>query len=158
MLKSIIPLLIATVTVFTFQNCAGPYDVSDNKPKVIYVTDATFTSYIQEFESHARQSVSSVPIAFADLGDKYAGMCYRTIIAGQLVYAYIEINREYWPKMSELQKINLIFHELGHCFLQRGHVQSDNVRTCPTSFMDDTVMSTSCLRDNFDSYIKEMFP
>jgi hypothetical protein len=60
--------------------------------------------------------------------------------------------------MSEYQKINLIFHELGHCVLNRDHVPSDSVRLCPTSFMYDTVMGTGCIKDHYDEYIKEMFP
>lgn len=162
MLKSIIPFILATITILCFQNCGNAFqvqkDVKQAEPGVVYVTDAEFVPYIQEFEYFYKESTSHAPIAFADLEEKIAGVCYRSFVGSSLIYAYMKIDKTYWPKMSEKQKINLIFHELGHCVLQRDHVSSDSVRECPSSFMHDTVMSDYCLDKYYDDYIKEMFP
>jgi hypothetical protein len=161
MLKSILLLLLVLAAV-TFQNCAMPYDVHDDKPKVNHVTDPTFIPYIQDFEQRSGQSVAHIPIAFVDLGGNNAGLCYRGFTNGHLSYAYIEIDQRYWSFMTEYQRINLIFHELGHCFLQRKHVTinitAPVTSACPTSFMHDTVMSQFCLEQYYDVYMKEMFP
>ncbi len=157
-MKSLIPFVFSTLIVLCFQNCGTGFDVRNASNRANFLTDPQFIPYIQEFEYFHGSSVSHVPIGFADLGEKIAGVCYRTVIDGKILYSYIEINREYWPTISELQKINLIFHELGHCALNRDHVESDSVRICPISFMHYQIMSTDCLFNNYDLYLEEMFP
>ena len=71
MLKSIIPFILATITILCFQNCGNTFqvqkDVKQAEPGVVYVTDAEFVPYIQEFEYFHKESTSHAPIAFADL-------------------------------------------------------------------------------------------
>ncbi len=38
----------------------------------------------------------------------------------------IIIDRGYWDGLSEIDREFLIFHELGHCYLDRGHLDTDN--------------------------------
>lgn len=157
MMKSIIPFILSTITVLCFQNCGVIPDVQETDQRPDFSTDPTFEPYIQEFEAHYNRSTADIPIAFDDLDPSVAGVCYRSYVAGSVRFAYIKIDRNYWPKMSEYQKLNLIFHELGHCALNRDHVKSDSVRVCPTSFMYEQVLDTSCIRSNINSYIQEMF-
>ena len=156
-MKSIIPLIISCITVLFFQNCGTQFDVRVPSKQTITSTDPQFDAYIQEFESYYGKSVSTIPIGFDDLEPKIAGICYRSIVAGRTLNAYIAIDRDYWYKISEYQRINLIFHELGHCAMNKNHVPSDSVSLCPTSFMFEQIMSTPCIRDNYDAYIEELF-
>lgn len=159
MMKSLIPFILSTITVICFQNCGQPFaDVQYTNRPPPFVTDPTFNEYIESFESYHKASVMDIPIGFSDLEPKIAGVCYRTIYNGTMHPNYILIDRKYWPTMSEYQKTNLIFHELGHCALNREHVTPDGVSLCPKSFMDPTIMSTDCLVQHFEDYIKEMFP
>lgn len=77
--------------------------------------DKQFLIYTQRFYSHTN-IIPDVPIKFANLGD-YAGVCY--------VYSTgereIEIDTFFWNESSDLAKEELIFHELGHCVLNRDH-------------------------------------
>ena len=157
-MNPLIPIIVSAFMILFFQNCAPIHDVQQADPSVNFVTDEEFTPFVREFEFYHKASAAHVPIGFDKLPAGIAGTCYRTRMNGVTIQAYIKIDKEYWPKMSEIQKVNLIFHELGHCVLNRGHVESDSVRLCPTSFMHDSVMSTSCLKDHYDEYIKEMFP
>jgi hypothetical protein len=150
-MKSIIPLVLSTITILCFQNCA-PGDLLPTDGPANFTTDETFVPYIQEFEKHYQGSTANIPIGFADLASTYAGVCYRS--GG---HAYIKIDKAYWPKMSEYQKLNLIFHELGHCALNRGHTEVSGVLECPTSFMHPQVMSTGCIARYLEDYIKELF-
>lgn len=151
-------IILSLTTLLCCQNCGHKPQYPPMEPQGAVVTDPTFNEYIQEFEYHYGKSVANVPIAFAELDKKTAGVCFRMKLDQMVVYAYIKIDKSYWPKMSKLQKKNLIIHELGHCVLQRDHVKSNSVLVCPTSFMHDTVMYDYCLKEHYDEYIKEMFP
>ncbi len=161
-MKFIIPFILSCVLILFFQSCGTPLDPKVPTRRIITITDPTFHSYIQEFEHYYGKSVSEIPIGFADLDPKFAGTCTRSIMAGTannsyIAISYISIDRTYWYKLSDYQRINLIFHELGHCALNKKHVPSDSVGVCPTSFMFERVLSTTCIRDNYDAYIEELF-
>ena len=72
--------------------------------------------------------------------------------------AYIKIDRDYWNKASQYKRINLIFHELGHCVLGRDHVEWKTPNECPPSFMHNSIVSNYCLKKYYKNYLKEMFP
>ena len=157
-MKSFIPLILSSILILCFQNCGPGFQAQQSDNAGNFLTDPAFVAYVQEFEYYNRSSVSHIPIGFVDLKDEYAGMCHRISYGGRVVYAYIEIDKEYWGRASELQKINLIFHELGHCALNRDHPPADSVRMCPTSFMHYQIMSDWCLQEHFNEYMEEMFP
>lgn len=156
-MKSITPFILSLVMIFGFQNCAILGDIQPADPSASFLTDPEFHPYIKEFESYHGATIAYVPIGFEDLAGP-AGVCYRTTLNGQITNAYVKIDRKYWTTLSEYQRLNLIFHELGHCVLNRPHTPKDLVTICPSSFMFDTIMDTTCLRNNFESYLKEMFP
>ena len=156
-MKSIISLIISCITLLFFQNCGTPFDVRLPSKQTITSTDPQFDAYIQEFEFYYGQSVSTIPIGFDDLDPNIAGICYRSIVGGRTLNAYIAIDRDYWYKITEYQRINLIFHELGHCAMNKNHVPSDSVSLCPSSFMFEQIMSDKCIEDNYNTYIEELF-
>lgn len=97
--------LIITVS-FLLASCAG---FVPNK------TDPVFIQYIERFENDTQRTVT-VPITFMS-NKEYAGWC-KTYSNG---YRLIEIDHEYWQNSDDLAKEQLIYHELGHCVLNRGH-------------------------------------
>lgn len=157
-----IVFFVFVTLVSMFQSCGKISD--DTKPaccfKPIVPSDPEFSNYIIEFEHYSRVNTSATPIYFADLKEGIAGLChYFRIGAGPIRWGYIEIDRSYWQVISEYQRINLIFHELGHCVLGRDHTPAPQAPLeCPTSFMHSSVMSTYCIEKNYSSYIEEMFP
>ncbi len=157
MVKSLIPFILSTITVICFQNCGRGFDVAAAKSPATFVTDPVFHEYIEDFMRYHTQNVDQVPIAFGDVGD-YAGMCWRLWVGDAFIYGYIKIDKKNWDTSSEEQRTNLIFHELGHCAMNRDHVDTPAPLVCPTSFMYYQIMSTYCLQNHFDEYIKEMFP
>lgn len=157
MLKSIIPYILTTITALAFQNCGRGFDVVKAQDPSTYITDPVFHQYIENFEHYHTQNVEQVPIVFGDVG-KYAGMCWRLWVGDAFIYGYIKIDKKNWDTMAEEQKTNLIFHELGHCAMNRDHVAFDSPRLCPTSFMYFQAMTIDCLQKHHEEYIKEMFP
>jgi hypothetical protein len=92
----------------------------------------------------------------------------------------IDISRKWWKHTySTPNKLTLMFHELGHCVLKRGHVGDSNFLIevfeefgidmdefksdillgdgCPKSIMYDKVLPEICMNTHFDTYMKELF-
>jgi hypothetical protein len=111
-------LLVVTLGLASCKN-------SDN-----HKVDAEFTVYVQRFQDEATKHGKSLDlinggliVEFADLKDGVAGLChYEKPIR-------IEIDKTYWSAIgkgadADLMKENLLFHELGHGFLGRKHLNS----------------------------------
>lgn len=83
----------------------------------------------------------------------------KTVIIGTCSHNrnLIKINEHYWPRFTDKQKLILIFHELGHCFLKRKHNNYILPDTCPYSIMNKKMISDKCIRNNFEHYIKELY-
>ncbi len=92
--------------------------------------EAEFTVYVQRFQDEATKHGKNFDLVnggliveFADLKDGEAGLChYEKPIR-------IEIDKTYWAAISkyadaDLMKEDLLFHELGHGFLRRKHLNS----------------------------------
>lgn len=101
-----------------FFSCGDPHE---------YTVDSAFTDYVYRFEQEAslrnkqiNLKLSGLIIEFANLKEGKAGLChYEKPIR-------IEIDKTYWNRIggrfgADLLKENLIFHELGHGFLDRRH-------------------------------------
>jgi hypothetical protein len=161
MIRISILLFITSLVIGFFQSCSPLTDneyaccTRPNKP-----SDPAFQSYVDEFKYYDNVKSIDVPVYFANLPTGEAGVChYFRIGNGPIRWGYVEIDQTYWGEISEYQKINLIFHELGHCVLGRDHEPWGNsVMMCPSSFMYYMVLSTECIQNNYDAYIQEMFP
>lgn len=149
-------IVLSFLTIF-FQNCAKPSDVMNAFHVPDFTTDPEFAPFIRDFEVLYKRSTSEIPIGFADLGPGLAGVCYRTAVGGQIVAAFIKIDKAVWPTMSRYQQMNLIFHELGHCALNRNHTPVNSVLVCPVSLMHPQVLTTECLKQHLAEYIDELF-
>ena len=95
-----------------------------------YIVDSDFEEYVQRFIDEA--AARGVEIDFSDTGllieysdrivDGASGYCY----VGQ---HHIVIDKSEWSTLTDTQKEYLLFHELGHCELDRRHKndQFDNL-------------------------------
>lgn len=156
-MKFLVFIAIVLLIILSFQNCAQPFDVKHSyRSSVITTTDPEFEPFIEEFENLSGEKVT-LPVGFGKLDPKYAGVCYRSLSNGTPIQSWIIIDKEYWFKITWYQQVNLIFHELGHCVLNRDHVKSDSVSRCPTSFMYEQIMSTQCIQDHYEEYLRELF-
>lgn len=70
----------------------------------------------------------------------------------------VNIDRTYWNTATDLEKEFVVFHELGHCYLERSHLDTQENRTC-TSIM---YSGTSACRLRYSAtlraaYLDELF-
>lgn len=123
----------------------------------------------------------SVTIGFKDINDgAVVGLC---TYGGY--FREIDIDRTYWNHSTNGTKIALLYHELTHCYCNRGHdygkdlkyPESEAARIaraiqwkleggerpgywddgCPISLMYPVVVDNQCFRQHYAEYTKEIF-
>lgn len=120
-----------------------------------------FEGYFQAFESASREfgrateGDSAVSIGFGKPSGELAGAC--NVSWGQ---RSIVIDPEQWMQLTKSDRKTLIFHELGHCLLNRSHVTSWievlGVGEEPSSIMYPIVGHVD-IDSNPSYYLKELF-
>jgi hypothetical protein len=74
-----------------------------------------------------------------------------------LVDHLVLIKTQYWSKATQNKQRQLIFHELGHCMLNRHHTTTYLEDGCPSSIMHAYVVSQPCVDKHADYYDQELF-
>ncbi|HUV84453.1 MAG TPA: putative metallopeptidase [Methanosarcinales archaeon] len=120
------------------------------KDKKYEVADKELESYINLFEEESKSrkavSIDNLIVEYgntADVGqgllnllDVTIGVCYSGSDTPRIV-----IDKSYWADATDTQKEVLMFHELGHCILGRGHdTRLDNGKV-PVSVMYPTIFT-----------------
>jgi hypothetical protein len=120
------------------------------------VTDPEFTEYLQKFTKDTGISVN-IPVTFMS-SDKYAGWC-KKYSSG---YKIIEIDYKYWNSSNENGKEQIIYHELGHCLLNKEH-NNETMRhskypiEIPVSIMNSFAFGNSFFYEEYkDHYVREL--
>jgi hypothetical protein len=116
-------------------------------------SNPVFLSYISEFEKEVGVSASQIPIVFENVkagGEQVVGTC-NYYPGGAEVY----IDQKYWELASDECKKQLIWHELGHCALNRDH--KDTIyRSFPVSVMVSIISSCFLTEENYQAYADEL--
>jgi len=105
--------------IVVFQNCRKNPDIGASGE---YLVDPAFEPYVQEFIAEGAKrgqtidfSDSGLIVEFSDGSVQTAsGFCY----VGE---HHVVIDKSEWTSLSEDVRGFLLFHELGHCELDRGH-------------------------------------
>lgn len=117
-----------------------------------------FDSYVENFKAEAsRQQVatSHKPLRFevGSLPTGKVGLC-----TSEFDSALITIDPTAWAKMSSARKEALVFHELGHCLLNRPHDDKwvgDEHR--PSSVMNTFLLSGIVYSEHRQTFLNELF-
>lgn len=120
-------------------------------------TDITFNKFVESF-SEQFDVIINVPIIFKKINYNYAGVCIKYSTG----YKEIQINSIHWENYSLEQKEQLVYHELGHCVLNRKHndlLMETNVN-CPNSIMKSYMFSideiNNCYIPEHNHYMEEL--
>jgi len=108
-------------------SCGLPFGqdfVKKSGKRQFSTTDPAFNIYIQRFEQDAAKeygiesySIGDIPINFGDPENaEYAGVCHDRSGLKEVI-----IRKSWWDQASDESRETMIFHELGHCSLGRGH-------------------------------------
>lgn len=107
-------------------------------------------NYLLQQSSYAK-SITDLEIHFSTkLPYTTLAVCVREPLKTPVVY----INKIYWDDatyLKEIDKEEIVFHELGHCVLNRGH------ETEKTSIMYPHHLGPTRYQINYSAYINELF-
>lgn len=117
-------------------------------------TNPIFLPFIESFQAEFNLQVN-VPIVLESIDQRHAGVC--TVYSNG--YKEITINKDLWDNYSQEQKEQLVYHELGHCVLNKKH---DNTlkEYCPNSIMRSYMFSTyeinECYLPEYNHYMENL--
>ena len=125
--------------------------------------DESLWTYFERFEEEGRQRGIAIDLRSA----RITGMLEeieRNRVLGQCNYRrgnqnHVTVDEGFWNQTSDLGREFVVFHELGHCFLLRDHLESAFANGACTSIMRS---GTGSCRDNYnrftrDAYLEELF-
>ena len=139
----------------------------ERRPRAEY---GEFAKYKQDFERYGKRfrrdpdfNAANVRIVFnngqfeegsASSKSTIGGMCSRGSDGRHTIY----INRSLWGRISDNYRRMIIFHELGHCRLNRGHSNKLDDNGAQKSLMHEHLfISESYFAKREEQYIEELF-
>jgi hypothetical protein len=140
---------------FLFSTCT-----SNNDEVVI---DAELVPYFDSFKAEAlKRGVDFDPYA-AKISTEIINIAGTNIIAQCKRYSgessTISVDVAYWNQASETDKEFYLYHELGHCFLKRSHLDSKDVNGHCVSIMHGSKDACTFLYNKLsrNQYLDELF-
>lgn len=133
--------------IFLFSN--NLIGCAEQEDKISYKIESEFIPYVERFEQQIGVNVQ-MDISWGNLVDPIVGVCIKYTDG----YKEIQINQTAWNNYEEFNKEEVIFHELGHCILDRDH--DTNLITeyeIPKSIMYPYVLDR--VYDDYRSYYLE---
>lgn len=123
------------------------------------VVDPKLAPYLASFETDIGASSAGINAQFADT-ENVPGTLGEVV--GECVFSSdgsrtIQVDTKYWASIDESQRIQLMYHELGHCALYMGHITTYQSDHCPTSIMFPyTFGDQPCFTENEAYYFQEL--
>jgi len=112
---------------------------------------ADLQPYIDRFVAEGEQRGITVDFSIEGLSAQLVSIATQGVPGQCQQYSEQEnellIDRSFWDFYTEEQREVLIFHELGHCYLNRDHKDSSDVNGNCLSLMRST--TTICLLENY---------
>ncbi len=109
---------------------------------------------VKKFERIYRKKITQTSkIVFKDLKRPHVGgMC-------NMITKKITLNTPNWDDNTDVENEIILFHELGHCELDRGHIHYDDKKWkyCTPSIMGWKGTPQDCYERHYDYYINELF-
>ena len=121
--------------------------------------DSQFKPYLNEFEGMSK--VEGTQITTKNLIIQMVPSIDDTLTVGYCETAdgqtpKIVVSQAWWTNLSDYEKEMLMFHELGHCLLNRNH-RATAYLNMPYSVMTPMLFNTSVYQANFTQYMFELF-
>lgn len=148
--------LFALILAISVASCSKEEEQSTN-------FDSSLQEYFKRFEQeasirniHVDLEVSGISGTISAIDeDNVAGQCFFHSQSPN----HIVIDQEFWNSASHLLREMVVFHELGHCYLGRGHKETQSNQGICLSIMRSGLNGCT---DNYnantrDDYIDELF-
>lgn len=147
--------ILLSLTLFIVTSC-----ISLTNPKIEAEYRPFLSSFIKEGRIRGvRLNTDNLTIESANLkseeNPQIAGVC---IVDAAYFRPRVYIDRDFWAWADEDTKEALIYHELGHCLLKRGHIElMDLISDKELSLMHPFPPTGPTYGNNRDYYVNELF-
>lgn len=135
-------LIVNLIVLFTFASCGKFIQEPNRKSDIV---EAEFFQYVQQFYKVCDQTDYSnlckntfIPVSFGNPKEFKQGVgAYCDLIVRE-----VRVKNEAWNELNENQKLNLIFHELAHCVMDKPHDNSE-LNSFPLSLMNTSILNVN---------------
>lgn len=155
------------IIIAGLSSCGLPFltDVRDSgETRQFSTSNPAFDSYKAKFEQEGRARlgqpgfvIGDIPINFGDTEGPYnQGLCIKYSDGTREII----IREAWWETQGESYRESLIFHELGHCRLDRDHHNDEtNVgnNSVKSSMMNQYIVAPAIYDPHRDAYLQELF-
>lgn len=127
------------------------------------IVEAELIEYFDLFEEEAAKFDKEIDLSTLDIGGMVENIEVNGVLGQCISYSDgtkdVVVDAKYWEGLNGLEKEYIIFHELGHCVLQRSHVnESGTDRTCKSIMQNG---EAQCILkyniDNRSDLLEELF-
>lgn len=163
-LSSFIKNNIKTTTFRVFRSLillASLFLASDSRMKPFVHSE--FAPFLSNFEALYGKKVTNLSMSFTNFYSlSIIGICesYESFLLSSGTKS-IKIDKKFWDESSETVKEILIFHELGHCVLDRDHLSdvmfTKDKKLIFTSIMNPYIINEADYNENKAYYLIELF-
>lgn len=125
--------------------------------------DERLWPYFERFEAEGERRGVAIDLRSARISGQLEEIS-RSRVLGQCNYQrnnhnHVTVDEGFWNNAGDRGREFVVFHELGHCFLLRGHLETTFSNGVCTSIMRS---GTGRCRDNYsrltrDAYLEELF-
>jgi len=148
---------------FIISSCSTDGSFANLPDEQLEDVDIALQSYFSDFETEGRARGIDLDLSdYALTGD--ISEIHEANVAGLCRYSsnqpnQITIDRSFWNNASPMLREMVVFHELGHCVLARGHREASNQNGHCLSIMRSGTGSCSTLYNtaNRKYYLDELF-
>lgn len=159
--KSLFVTTLIIVSLFGFHI----YSISGSNKNVSPEFQSYYDNFIKEANKRGFYHVSKMNItiefknvekrflAISSKGTINLGHC--SLIIGQ--DPHIQVDALQWAKSNIYQREMVIFHELAHCFLFKGHTEGHDKDGVHKSLMGSLAFSSQEYKANRDKFVDELF-
>lgn len=114
---------------------------------------SAFVTYAKETTQNSNFKLGDIPVNFGDTTQsQFDGVCLKYSNGQREVL----IKMSWWNRATPKQREVLIFHELGHCSLNRSHYDEE-IDNEKVSIMSSTVPNSNTYNDFKSEYLTELF-
>ena len=152
-------ILLIVIILTSCQENDPLFPESERYPGV----DQLLWPYFEKFEAAGAERGLAVDLASTGITASIREI-HENQVAGQCSYGYanpgeITVDLSFWNRSGNLAREMILFHELGHCYLERDHLEEAFSSGYCTSIMRS---GTCCCRDGYNLenrsyYLDELF-
>ncbi|MDN5201303.1 hypothetical protein QQ008_08020 [Fulvivirgaceae bacterium BMA10] len=162
-LKTLLHSVMFLSILIVLQSCSKDQEMVAPTPVKFSKVEAPLRPFFQRFEDEAAKRGITVDLTAEGIVGEIEEIS-RQHVAGQCSYSFnrpgrVTVDETFWNNSSSLFREFIVFHELGHCYLNRDHLEDAfNNGVCKSIMRSGTGDCFDAYATNSrDYYIDELF-